>query len=140
MTDECVFCRIISHDAAGRIVYEDGLTVAFVDRRQVTPGHTLVVPRRHVRDIFELDGATGAALMLTTVRIAAAVRDAFGCEGISTWQQNGASAGQEVFHMHVHVMPRHAGDGLLRIYAAPPSMPDGEELDAMARSIRAALG
>lgn len=92
-----------------------------------------------MRDIFELDDAAAAALMTATVHIAAAVRLAFKPEGISLWQQNGAAAGQEVFHLHMHVMPRHAGDGLLRIYPAPPSTPETGDLDAMSRSIRAAL-
>ena len=120
-------------------MYEDEHTAAFIDPRQVTPGHTLVVPKAHVRDLFELDDASAAALMPAVARIAGAVRRAFACEGISLWQQNGAAAGQEVFHLHIHVMPRHAGDGLLRIYPSWPSFPSVEERAEMALRLRSEL-
>ena len=136
----CVFCRIVAGNKPDQpLVYEDDHTAAFIDPRQVTPGHTLVVPKAHVRDLFEHDDVSAAALLPAVARIARAVRSAFGCEGISLWQQNGAAAGQEVFHLHIHVMPRHAGDGLLRIYPTLPNFPSADERAEMGRRLRAEL-
>jgi histidine triad (HIT) family protein len=136
---DCVFCRIVAGEAEASIAYEDEATVAFMDLRQFHPGHTLVVPRRHVRDIYELDDATGAALIAAVSRVARAVRDAFAPDGINIWQSTGAAAGQEVFHLHAHVLPRWEGDGLVQFYPSKPERPPRWELDAQAAKIRAAL-
>lgn len=139
MAIDCIFCRIVAGQAEASIVCEDALTVAFMDLRQVNPGHTLVLPKRHLRDIYALDDGTGAALIATVVRVARAVSAVFGADGVNIMQSNGAAAGQEVFHLHVHVLPRRHGDGLLR-YGASPALPKRAELDAHAASIRAAIG
>ncbi len=110
--------------------------MAFMDLRQPVEGHTLVVPKQHIPDIFGLDDTTGASLMSTVVRVASAVREAFAPDAINVWQSNGAAAGQEVFHLHVHVMPRRTGDGLLRVYGAPPAPRAREDLDRQAVAIR----
>ncbi len=120
MAVECVFCEIMVGRAPGDVVYEDVLTVAFIDPRQHNPGHVLVVPRTHINDIRQLDPQTGAALMNTLIRIARAVDRAFPNEGISLWHSVGPGAFQEVPHMHMHVHPRRLGDGLLRIYPGAP--------------------
>jgi histidine triad (HIT) family protein len=107
--------------------------------RQQRTGHVLVVPRTHVENVFELDDATGAAVMSATIRVARAVRDAFRPEGLHLWQSNGPAAGQEVPHFHMHVMPRWHGDGLLRWHPVAPVYPERDELDRQAGLIRAAL-
>jgi histidine triad (HIT) family protein len=132
---DCIFCAIAAHDAEASIVFEDDATVAFMDLRQMSPGHTLVVPKKHVSDIFELDDDTGAAVMRMVARVARAVRDALHPDGINVWQSNGEGAGQEVFHLHVHVLPRVTGDGMLRVYPQRPDYPPRAELDAVAASI-----
>ncbi len=116
------------------MVCEDALTVAFTDLRQVNPGHTLVLPKRHLRAIYALDDATRAALIATVARVARAVSEVFAPDGVNIMQSSVASAGQEVFHVHVHVLPRRHGDGLLR-YGASPALPKRAELDAHAASI-----
>jgi histidine triad (HIT) family protein len=136
---ECVFCSIISGDELASVVYDDGKTMAFIDIRQFHPGHTLVVPRRHIRDIFELDDATGAALMSSLTATARAVRDAFRPDGMNVWQSNGVAGGQEVFHLHFHVLPRYEDDGLLRFYPSRPDYPSRDALDAQAARIREKL-
>jgi histidine triad (HIT) family protein len=117
---DCVFCEITAGRAPGDIVYEDDLTVAFIDPRQHNPGHVLVVPRTHVNDIRQLEPQIGAALMSTLIKIARAVDQAFPNEGMSLWHSVGPAAFQEVPHMHVHVHPRQLGDGLLRVYPGVP--------------------
>src|SRR5881394_2760915 len=98
----CIFCRIVRRDAAASIAYEDEETLAFLDLRQPVEGHTLIVRKRHIEDIFALDDASSVALMGAIARVARGVRDAFGPDGINVWQSNGAAAGQEVFHLHFH--------------------------------------
>jgi histidine triad (HIT) family protein len=105
----------------------------------MSPGHTLVVPRSHVPDIFSLDDAAGAALMRTVVRVARAQRDALRPGGLNIWQSNGEAAGQEVPHVHFHVLPRTHGDGMLRIYPRSPDRPLREELDRLAETIAACI-
>lgn len=113
--------------------------MAFVDLRQFHPGHTLVIPRRHLRDVRELDGATGAALMSTVSRITGAVGAAFPNEGLSLWHSIGEAGFQEVPHLHIHVHPRTLGDDVLRVYPRAPATPDTDTRDRYAALIRRQL-
>ena len=114
--------------------------MAFMDLRQMSPGHVLVIPKTHVADIFDVDATTGAALMTTIARVARAVRDALRPDGMNIWQSNGKGAGQEVFHVHFHVLPRREGDGMLRIYPRHPDAPSRAELSAIAQNIANSIG
>ena len=137
---DCIFCGIVLRAVTASIVYDDELTMAFMDMRQPNRGHVLVVPKTHVRDILTLDDATGAAIMSTVARVARAVQAALAPDGMNIFQSNGEAAGQEVFHLHMHVLPRRAGDGLLRMDDASPEMPPRAELDELAAVLRAAIG
>ena len=139
MSEECVFCEIARGTQPASIVWEDALTLAFVDRRQFHAGHALVIPRRHVGDVRELDYATGAALMASLARITRAVGRAFPNQGLSVWHSIGAAADQEVSHLHIHVHPRKVGDGLLRVYPSPAAEPDQAARDAYADTLRSYL-
>jgi histidine triad (HIT) family protein len=140
MAGDCIFCRIAAHDAEASVVFDDAQVMAFMDVRAFHPGHTLVIPKRHVDDITGLDDQTLAgALMLAVASVARGVQRAFATEGITVWQSNGAAAGQEVFHVHFHVMPRYAGDGLLRVYPSRPDYPDRSGLDEHAQRIRQSM-
>lgn len=136
MTDDCIFCRIASGDAEASVVFEDALTLAFIDLRQFHPGHVLVTTRMHLADIRELDDATGAALMLTLRRVARAVSDDTGCEGLSIWHSVGEAANQEVPHLHFHVHPRRHADAMLQVYPRAPALPARSALEAIAARIR----
>ncbi len=139
MAEECIFCQVVAGEAEASVAYEDDETMAFMDLKQFHAGHTLVIPRRHIRDIYGLDEKTGSALMAAISRVAKGVREAFQPHGINIWQSNGAPW-QEVFHLHFHVLPRWREDGLLRF--APPSrkQPSRPDLDDQAAKVRAALG
>jgi histidine triad (HIT) family protein len=139
MVTECVFCEIMTGRAPGDIVYQDDLTVAFIDPRQHNPGHVLVVPRLHINDIRELDPATGAGLMSTLIKITRAVTQAFPNDGMSVWHSIGPAAFQEVPHMHLHVHPRRLGDGLLRVYPGAPVDADPTVRASYAQRVRSAL-
>jgi histidine triad (HIT) family protein len=138
-SEACVFCEIVRGTHAASIVCEDDLTVAFIDLRQFHAGHTLVIPRKHLRDVRELDYATGAALMAAVARIARAVAAAFPNQGLSLWHSVGEAADQEVPHLHVHVHPRLLGDRLLRVYPSAATLPDKLVRDRYAETLRAHL-
>ncbi len=106
MTDaECIFCKIIRREAPASIVYEDEQVAAFLSNRPVNVGHTLVVPKRHYVNIYEIPEDEAVSVFRIAKRMAHAVRAAFGTEAIRLVQNNGLDAGQVVFHMHVHVIP-----------------------------------
>lgn len=110
---ECIFCRIVAGDIPSRRVYEDADAVAFLDVAPLKPGHTLVVPRRHVVDVLADEDALsdiGPAITAT----ARLLRDRLGADGVNLFSSSGAAAGQEVFHLHVHVVPRSAANPGLR--------------------------
>lgn len=108
----CIFCAIVEGKVPAEVVFEDEETLAFMDIYPASPGHTLVVPKKHVPNIYSLDDETGAAVMRTTVRVARAVRAALQPDGVSLLQTNEPAGGQSVFHFHIHVIPRWHGDGL----------------------------
>ncbi|RVW06500.1 HIT family protein [Rhodococcus spongiicola] len=135
----CVFCAIIAGHAESSVVHDDAHTIAFMDIRPFTRGHLLVVPKTHAANLAELDPADGGRLFQVGQRAAVALRDsAVAAEGINFFLADGVVAGQEVFHVHLHVVPRKAGDGFgLRGRPASSSRP---ALDTLAGSIRERLG
>jgi histidine triad (HIT) family protein len=106
MNEPSVFTRIINREIEAYILHEDERVIVFLSLEN----HPLVVPKVPVRDIFALDDETAAAIMQTAARVARALRRAVGCDGVLIWQANGAAAGQDVFHFHMHVYPRWHGD------------------------------
>ena len=134
---QCIFCRLVAGDIPSARVFEDELTLAFMDLGQVNPGHVLVASKRHAATLFELTGDEAAALMRTAQRIALAVRAVFDPDGVMLLQANGAVAGQTVGHVHLHVVPRHAGDGI--DFTWPRKEPGPAALEDYAQRLRAAL-
>lgn len=115
---DCVFCSIIRGEAESATVFEDDSTLAFLDIRQPNEGKVLVVPKRHFEQIYDLDDEIASALARTVRRVARAVRRVYEPEGLSIWQSNGPAAGQEIPHVHWHVLPRCTNDRLLVVYPA----------------------
>lgn len=136
---DCVFCRIVADRSKAAIVHEDGATLAFMDPRQANEGHLLVIPKRHVETVWDLDEETAAELFRVVPRIARALRDSLNLSGLSIWQSNGKAGGQEVPHVHIHLMPRHVGDGLLRVYPDRVANAGRDRLDEVARRVKEAL-
>jgi len=135
-SERCIFCEIVAGTPSASVVYRDELTMAFVDLRQFHPGHTLVISRQHLRDVRELDQATGAALMATVARITRAVAAAFPNEGISLWHSIGEAAFQEIPHLHIHIHPRRHDDGVLRVYPHSPPTVNPQTRDEYAALLR----
>ncbi len=135
--DSCIFCRLIAGEIPSARVYEDALTVAFMDIGQVTPGHVLVATRRHAATLWDATPEEVAAVMQGARRVAQAARAAFDPAGVMLLQANGAVAGQTVAHFHMHVVPRHAGDGI--DFTWPRQNPAPAVLADYAERLRAAL-
>lgn len=138
---DCVFCEIVAGREPASVVYRDELCTAFMDIRPVNPGHLLVIPNRHATYLADLPAETGAQLFRVAQRLAAALRrSGLRCEGVNLFLADGEVAGQEVFHVHLHVLPRFRGDGFgLRFPPGYGRRPPRPELDETAGRIRAAL-
>ncbi|MEN3048241.1 MAG: HIT family protein [Candidatus Caldarchaeales archaeon] len=108
MADGCVFCRIASGDEWGAIVWDEGDYVAFMDRYPVSVGHTLAAPKFHRSDVLEMSSEEAGRLFSLAARVARAIKASLNPDGINILQNNGAAAGQVIFHAHVHVIPRYA--------------------------------
>ena len=134
---DCVFCKIVDGRIPSTKVYEDGLTLAFMDIGEVNPGHVLVTVKPHVENIFGLDDKLAAAVFQSAARLARAVQKAYAPEGITLYQANGAAAGQTVYHFHLHLVPRYEKDGMQLTW--PVNNPPREQLEANAGRLRAAL-
>ena len=133
MSDDCIFCQILAEKAPCYPVHETRYTKTFLDVFPAAPGHCLIVTKDHYRDIFE---ATPEAIGLVghvSTLIAHTVREELNCDGVGIFQLNGAAAGQTVFHYHMHVIPRTAGQQLA-IHSRVPGDPD--ELASMAARLR----
>ena len=137
---DCIFCRIVAGDAPASVVHRDERCVAFMDIRPVNPGHLLVVPTRHAAHLVDTDAETVAHLTRVAHRLAAAIRaSGLRCEGVNLHLADGAAAGQDVFHVHLHVIPRWKGDGFGLRFAPGYGVRPRAELDAAADAVRATL-
>ena len=140
MDPACIFCRVSSGQAEASLVYQDGSVTAFMDILPVNPGHLLVVPNQHTPDLASLDEGTGGRMFTVAVRMSQALRGAdVACEGVNLYLADGRAAGQEVLHVHLHVLPRFAGDGFGLRRAKQLHRSSREELDTVAARIRSAL-
>jgi histidine triad (HIT) family protein len=111
--DDCIFCKIARGAAPAAKVHEDEHTLAVMDIFPVTDGHTLVITREHFENLFEASTEALQAVAATAKRVAHALRDTLSPEGMMVFQLNGAAAGQTVFHYHMHLLPRAAGEPLV---------------------------
>lgn len=135
---ECVFCGIVAGAYPVSIAYEDDIVLAFMDTSPVNPGHTLVIPKKHVAYMSDMDEETGMHLFKITMRLEKAIRKSgVRCEGVNLFLADGEAAFQEIFHLHMHVFPRFKGDPF-KIGAYWSVQPPREELDRIAASIREA--
>ncbi|MFE3442290.1 HIT family protein [Nocardia sp. NPDC059180] len=138
MNPYTIFADIIAGREPASRVYEDDDVIAFMDIRPLTPGHLLVVPKVAARSLEELDPEIGGKLFRVAQMLAAALRTSeVGCEGVNFFLADGVTAGQEVFHVHLQVIPRTIGDGFG--LKARPTTPHRADLDYLAGAIRGAL-
>ena len=132
----CIFCQIAAGRAPASIVYEDETALAFMDLNPVTPGHLLIIPKEHYRNIYDCPPGLAGYLQELGAKLANPVRRATGCQGMNYFMANEAVAGQDVWHIHLHLLPRYTGDGFgLRLPPGYPSSASRATLDAMATRI-----
>ncbi|MFB6268064.1 MAG: HIT family protein [Halodesulfurarchaeum sp.] len=137
MPEGCVFCRIVAGEAKARMVYEDDATAAFLDVNPLARGHTLVVPTAHHETLGDLPAEGAADLMATVHRLVPEIEAAVEADATTVGFNNGTAAGQEIDHVHAHIIPRFRGDGGRPIHAVAggkPSLTDAE-LDDIAEDI-----
>jgi diadenosine tetraphosphate (Ap4A) HIT family hydrolase len=137
--DNCIFCDIAGGVAPSSTVYEDDDVAAFLDHQPVNPGHLLVIPRVHASRLEELDPALGGKLFQVAMRLAGSLRQTeLRCDGVNLLLADGDAAGQEVFHVHLHVIPRFPEDGFgFRFGQHYGERPSKAELDIVAQAISA---
>ena len=137
----CVFCDILAGELPSSIVYQDEICSAFMDIQPVNPGHLLVISKDHAVGLADLDPNVGAHMFTVAQRITQALGDSgLRCEGVNLFVADGAAAGQEVFHVHLHVIPRFRGDGFgFRFGPKYGQRPPRSDLDDLAARIRSVL-
>ena len=134
-SEDCVFCKIAAGELPAKVVDSDERTVSFMDINPATRGHALVIPRRHARDIHDVDPEDLAACMEAARRLAARARDRLGADGINLLNSCGRAAWQTIFHFHVHVIPRYEDDPLRLPWTPGPG--DEDEIAAAAAELSA---
>ena len=137
MTDDCIFCSIVAGDIPARTVYETDEVLAFLDANPHAPGHTLVIPKSHAARIEDLEADLAAAVFEVLTDLTPRVQDAVDADAATVGINDGEAAGQEVPHVHAHVIPRFDDDGGAPIHAVAGDRPDldSDELDALTNSI-----
>jgi histidine triad (HIT) family protein len=134
----CPFCDIIGGAGEVSVCYEDAVAIAFMDIQPVNDGHVLVVPRTHYERIEDLPREVGQHLYEVATRLMPVIQQVSGCHDMNVVVNSGPAAGQDVFHFHVHLIPRRAGDGFeISLPFSASEMPDRTRLDAMAARIGA---
>lgn len=136
---DCDFCEIVANEEPAREVLRTNSVVAFFPTNPATLGHTLIIPRDHVPDVWSLDREIAHELTDATLRVAHGVREAIPMDGLNIIQSNGEAATQTVFHLHVHVVPRQDDDAIGRIWPPETSWSEEAKDDAWER-IRASVG
>ncbi|MBU9712647.1 HIT family protein [Evansella tamaricis] len=137
---DCIFCKIVHGDIPSAKVYEDDKVLAFLDLSQVTKGHTLVIPKKHEENVYELSHDTSSNLFQAVPKIARALKATYGPVGMNILNNNGEEAGQSVFHYHLHLLPRYGkGDGFGAVWHDHSSKYSGADLEEMAKEIAAKL-
>ena len=134
---ECIFCAIVEGKIPSAKVYEDEHVFAFMDIAPANPGHLLIIPKQHYRNIFDMPAEVGSKIMEAAVPLAAALRKALNPDGLNLFQSNEAAGFQTVFHFHLHLIPRWEGDPLRLPWK--PSEGDIEEINNIATKIQKAL-
>jgi histidine triad (HIT) family protein len=134
MPEDCIFCKIAAGEAPAAIVHEDERTIAFMDIAPATRGHMLVIPRRHARDLLEIELEDLKATVAVGQQLAKRTIERLGADGVNLLNSCGRAAWQVVFHFHLHVIPRYEGDPLKLPWI--PSESDRDQLAAVAAELR----
>lgn len=136
--ENCIFCKIVEGSIPSVTVYEDENFKAILDVNPAVRGHVIILSKKHAANLFELSDEDASAVMVVAKKIATAVKKTYQCDGVNVLQNNGKAAGQTVFHLHVHVIPRFEGDlDSINIGWRPMETP--ADMEAIAEEIKANL-
>ena len=136
--EKCIFCKIIAGKSPSSVIFEDDVVLVLMTIGPINPGHVMVIPKKHSSCLAEMEEETGAHLFKVTMRTAQAIRESsVKCEGINLFLADGKAAFQDVFHVHMHVIPRFVGDPF-KIMANWEDKPSRDELDEIAGKIEKA--
>lgn len=139
--EKCPFCNILSGNLEGTVVYQDDICTAILDIQPINPGHLLVIPNQHIPDLAGLHPDIGKHLFAVGQKIAAALRQSsVQCEGVNLFLADGKAAMQDVFHVHLHVIPRFEGDGFGFTFSPRyAELPTRDELDNIGYFLKEAI-
>lgn len=128
----CIFCKIVSGDIPSSDVYEDEDFKVIMDISPASKGHVIILTKKHFENLFELEDDVGKNLLTVARKVAMAMKEELGCDGINFLQNNGEAAGQSVFHIHFHLIPRYKGDNVQMSWT-PGKYEDGEAVELARR-------
>jgi histidine triad (HIT) family protein len=132
---DCIFCDIVAREAPASLVYQDSATIAFMDISSLNSGQVVVIPRKHFAHLKDMDEATGESLFTASTRVCQAIRNSgIPCDGINLFLADGEAAGQEIFHIHILIIPRLKNDAMK--ITGNWQQPTRRELDKLAEKIR----
>ena len=134
---DCLFCKLINRELPISVVYEDEKVISFMDIQPINPGHLLIIPKTHATYLKDLKPDIGGQLFKTAMKLSEALRNSgIRCDGVNLFLADGEVAGQEVFHVHLHVIPRFEGDGFgFKFDDSYWVLPERSELDDVAEKI-----
>ena len=132
--DDCIFCKIAAGEIPSRKIYEDSDLIAIMDLNPTSKGHSLIIPKEHCTNIYDIDEDIAAKVMKTAKKLATKMTVALNCDGFNLLQNNGETAGQTMFHFHMHLIPRYkdADNNMLKFTSVSFS---DEEMDAIRAQI-----
>lgn len=141
MNDDCIFCKIVKGEAESSIIYEDQDIVAFLDIHPINPGHTLVIPKTHATNIYDISSENLQNIAKVTKELAIKIKKVLNADGISVFQMNEAGGDQAIMHYHMHIIPRYKGDwfhGEIKnvIQKQQATNPQRSELNSLASQIK----
>ncbi len=138
MQNQCIFCKIIDGEIPSATIYEDEDFKVIMDISPAAAGHAIMLPKKHFANLYELDDQTASRALIVARKVATAMREELGCDGLNVLQNNGEAAGQTVFHYHIHLIPRMKED-TVNLSWQQKSYADGEAAriaEAIAKRIR----
>lgn len=131
--DTCIFCKIANGEIPAKTIYEDEEFRVILDLGPATKGHALILPKNHYANLFELPEEDAKKVIVIAKKMAAKMKKNLNCDGFNLMQNNGESAGQTVFHFHMHLIPRYVNDG--QVIGWIPGHPESDELEAIKETI-----
>ncbi len=130
---QCIFCKIANGEIPTNTIYEDTEFRVILDASPATKGHALILPKEHYANLFEIPEALAGRAMILAKKTAALMKERLDCDGVNIVQNNGETAGQTVFHFHMHIIPRYADDG--QVIGWKPTSPTEEEMTAIKNAL-----